>query len=336
MPSVDACDFLAGWIGGAAGVKSSHPLDTVKVRLQTSNAYKGTIDCCIKIMHKEGPKGFFKGMSFPLLSVAGYNALVFGVYSNTTKLICQWRYNDANHQARYSDITFASMIAGAVSVSIGAPVDLVKIRLQTQTGSVEPIRLNDVKTNVTRKVEKRGFLKPNPLPIVSQTESFLVRSSDSANLIPIRSNQPEQYRGVMDCLLKIYKKDGLRGFYKGGGPAMLIRDIPGYVVYFLPYTILCNAFKSRNESRTGPIGLILAGGLAGVLSWGIMHPVDTVKSRIQLQGGKTGVFECAWNMYRKEGLPVFFRGLGVNALRGFPQSAALFFGYEMSVRVMRG
>lgn len=117
---------------------------------------------------------------------------------------------------------------------------------------------------------------------------------------------------------------------------MLMRDIPGYTIYFLPYALFCNIFKSKEESRTGPVGLIFAGGLAGVLSWGVMHPVDTVKSRIQLQDGKIGVLECAWTMYRNEGSSVFFRGLGVNALRGFPQSAALFFGYEMSMRVMKG
>lgn len=51
-----------------------------QVRLQTSNAFKGTFDCTIKTMQKEGAKGFFKGMSFPLASVAAYNAIVFGVY----------------------------------------------------------------------------------------------------------------------------------------------------------------------------------------------------------------------------------------------------------------
>lgn len=51
-----------------------------QVRLQTSNAYKGTLDCVVKTFQKEGAGGFLKGMAFPLASVAAYNAVVFGVY----------------------------------------------------------------------------------------------------------------------------------------------------------------------------------------------------------------------------------------------------------------
>lgn len=33
---------------------------------------------------------------------------------------------------------------------------------------------------------------------------------------------------------------------------------------------------------------------------------------------------------------VFFRGITVNAVRGFPMSAAMFLGYELSLRALRG
>jgi len=48
-----------------------------------------------------------------------------------------------------------------------------------------------------------------------------------------------------------------------------------------------------------------------------------------------GVLHCIRESSRVDGPSVFFRGLTVNALRGFPQSAALFFGYEMSMRAIR-
>uniref|UniRef100_H2ZQA9 Mitochondrial carrier protein n=1 Tax=Ciona savignyi TaxID=51511 RepID=H2ZQA9_CIOSA len=104
--------FIAGWVGGAASVLVSHPLDTVKVRLQTNTAYKGAMDCAIKTFTKEGVRGFYKGMSFPLASAAAYNALVFGIYSNTTKLLCYVRYGDSGEVPRCSDIFIAAMAAG--------------------------------------------------------------------------------------------------------------------------------------------------------------------------------------------------------------------------------
>ena len=51
------------------------------MRLQTGSGYTGSIDCIKKTLQKEGMKGFYKGMSFPLVSAAAYNACVFGVYT---------------------------------------------------------------------------------------------------------------------------------------------------------------------------------------------------------------------------------------------------------------
>lgn len=58
--------------------------------------------------------------------------------------------------------------------------------------------------------------------------------------------------------------------------------------------------------------------------------------RLQLNSEKyRGILDCVSTCFRNEGARVFFRGLTINALRGFPQSAALFFGYEMSLRLLK-
>lgn len=80
--------------------------------------------------------GFFKGMSFPLASITVYNSVVFGFFSNTQRLISKYRYGDGRHPCGMVDLTVASMLTGLVSVGLGAPVDLVKIRLQMQTQMV--------------------------------------------------------------------------------------------------------------------------------------------------------------------------------------------------------
>lgn len=79
--------------------------------------------------------GFFKGMSFPLVSIAVYNSVVFGVFSNTQRFLSQHhgRESEASRSRTLSDLLLASMVAGVVSVGLGAPVDLIKIRLQMQT-----------------------------------------------------------------------------------------------------------------------------------------------------------------------------------------------------------
>lgn len=79
--------------------------------------------------------GFFKGMSFPLASIAVYNSVVFGVFSNTQRFLSQHQSREpgAGPPHALSDLILASMVAGVVSVGLGTPVDLIKIRLQMQT-----------------------------------------------------------------------------------------------------------------------------------------------------------------------------------------------------------
>lgn len=78
-------------------------------------------------------RGFFKGMSFPVATIAAYNSLVFGFFSNAQRAICKRRYGDERHHASLNDVAAASMLTGLVSVALGAPIDLVKIRLQMQS-----------------------------------------------------------------------------------------------------------------------------------------------------------------------------------------------------------
>lgn len=84
-----ALEFVAGCVGGAAGVVVGHPFDTIKVRLQTQNAanprYRGTWHCFTQTLKGESVRGLYKGMSSPLAGVSLVNAVVFGVHGNIMK-----------------------------------------------------------------------------------------------------------------------------------------------------------------------------------------------------------------------------------------------------------
>lgn len=74
-------------------------------------------------------------MSFPLASVAIYNSVVFGVFSNTQRFLSQHRCGEPQNGPGRSlpDLVLASMVTGVVSAGLGGPVELIKIRLQMQT-----------------------------------------------------------------------------------------------------------------------------------------------------------------------------------------------------------
>ncbi|XP_068922380.1 solute carrier family 25 member 45 [Petaurus breviceps papuanus] len=127
-------EFVAGWISGAVGLMLGHPLDTVKVRLQTQNTYRGIMDCMIKTYRQESVLGFFKGMSFPIGSVAVVNSVIFGTYSNSLLLLsCASHQERKAHPPDYGHVFVAGSISGFVQAYCLAPFDLIKVRLQNQT-----------------------------------------------------------------------------------------------------------------------------------------------------------------------------------------------------------
>nr|XP_025735198.1 LOW QUALITY PROTEIN: solute carrier family 25 member 45 [Callorhinus ursinus] len=127
-------EFVAGWISGALGLVLGHPFDTVKVRLQTQTTYRGIIDCMVKTYRHESLLGFFKGMSFPIASIAVVNSVLFGVYSNTLLALIATSHQERRAQPpSYTHVFTAGCTGGFVQVYCLAPFDLIKVRLQNPT-----------------------------------------------------------------------------------------------------------------------------------------------------------------------------------------------------------
>eukprot|EP00093_Oithona_nana_P014145 14145.XXX_304979_300326_1 [CDS] Oithona nana genome sequencing. len=137
------CDFMAGWVGGCAGLLVGHPFDTLKVRQQAftdSSLAKVTLDC----MKNEGVRGLFKGMYYPILSAGALNSLFFGVYGVSLRFMTSLRA-DANAGTTSAsstsikptnwEIFWAGCAGGAAQLVVACPVDVAKIKLQTQTGT---------------------------------------------------------------------------------------------------------------------------------------------------------------------------------------------------------
>lgn len=71
-------------------------------------------------------------MAFPLAAVGIQNSIFFGVYGNTIRLLSE-EGADLDHPS-YKSIFLAGAFAGAVQGLVAAPSDLIKVKLQSQTG----------------------------------------------------------------------------------------------------------------------------------------------------------------------------------------------------------
>ena len=90
------------------------------------------------------------------------------------------------------------------------------------------------------------------------------------------------------------------------------------------YVILMSLNKDGKE--IGTLGMLMAGGSAGVFSWLVTFPTDVVKTRLQsdVEGKYNGALDCVRKTWKAEGMPAFWRGLGSTVLRAFPINAATF------------
>ncbi|XP_042337714.1 solute carrier family 25 member 48-like, partial [Plectropomus leopardus] len=104
----------------------------------------------------------------------------------------------------------------------------------------------------------------NHLRFLSTENLHLASNVSNGTNIPLRSiDIPNQrlYRGPIHCIGSILQTEGLQGLYRGAG-AMVLRDVPGYVLYFIPYTIFCDMLTPDASSSPHPGSIWLAGGLA--------------------------------------------------------------------------
>lgn len=159
----------------------------------------------------------------------------------------------------------------------------------------------------------------------------------------------------------ILTSEGVRGLYFGGVVTAL-RDSIGYGFYFWSYELssrfLEEKMRDREMGSTGQKAakVLLCGGLAGVVTWASVFPLDVIKTRVQTQvlgltttetapllGSETrvdrmagrkrlGAMEVARNAYRNEGVGVFFRGLRICSVRAFVVNAVQWAVYEWTMR----
>jgi len=72
-------NLLGGMSAGCFSTLGNNPFDTVKTKMQGSDAhkYKGTLDCFAKILANEGIQGFYRGIVPRLGRVVPGQGIIF-------------------------------------------------------------------------------------------------------------------------------------------------------------------------------------------------------------------------------------------------------------------
>lgn len=88
--ATDLENSVMGCIASGTTVCLMIPMDTIKTRLVTrSGAYKGIIDCAVRVAREEGIGAFYRGLPPRLISVVPMIGIQFGVYEFMRKTLAQ-------------------------------------------------------------------------------------------------------------------------------------------------------------------------------------------------------------------------------------------------------
>ncbi|KAK6157644.1 hypothetical protein DH2020_011892 [Rehmannia glutinosa] len=122
----------------------------------------------------------------------------------------------------------------------------------------------------------------------------------------------------------------------GAGAATSIATNPLWVVK----TRLQVDNKSCNELSSWEVAI--ASSFSKVVASVSTYPHEVVRSRLQEQGQMrnselqyAGVVDCIKKVFRKEGIPGFYRGCATNLLRTTPSAVITFTSYEMIHRFLQ-
>ncbi|KAK2045110.1 mitochondrial carrier [Colletotrichum somersetense] len=160
-----------------------------------------------------------------------------------------------------------------------------------------------------------------------------------------------------------WRAEGLRGLYFGGTVTAL-RDSIGYGFYFWSYELATRWMGvggdglEETDMRNEAAKVLLCGGLAGIVTWASIFPLDVIKTRVQMQAfealtpaegspllgaqgtqqqqqqqrsqshKRAGAVQVAKAAYREGGMRVFFRGLTICSVRAFVVNAVQWAVYE--------
>ena len=144
------------------------------------------------------------------------------------------------------------------------------------------------------------------------------------------------YPNFPAAVSQIFKQEGLRGYYAGWRSG-LAQKIPSYGLTWMFFQQLKRAHETLFDSKPNAETNFFLGALAAAGGVTVMIPMDTVKTRLVIQGaqgvasgvGYTGVRNCFYRMFKEEGLLTFYRALPPRLGSVVPMIAIQFGVYEI-------
>jgi len=276
-----------------------HPLDVVKTRMQMDvhgkNGRHRSLFSSFSISLKEG--GIWRGLYLPGLSASAIREMLSsgpraGLYVPVRDLTIA--YTGACQDSIIVKLS-SSMVCGMVGSLIANPVDVVKVRLMAE--SLDPSRIN--KSGSSTVGEMRA----------------IIASGGLAGLY--RGLVPSTLRGVFIAAGELGTYDIVKSALRDFQGSSMSHDSTGTVTG-------TGSSVKRDESLLLHVAASL---VTGVVAAAVAAPFDLLKTRYMGSGTAAksrSLFSTTADLFREEGVKVFFRGFAPSYLRLGPHALLCF------------
>lgn len=273
-------DGVAGAVAGAGARLATAPLDLIRIRRQLDRTVTYPRPSLWKsfasiVKDEGGIVALFRGSVAATYLWVGYSTVQFAVYGSIKEFF-EAQINNNLQNPQPTLVAFLSGGTAGVCATLSTyPFDICRTVFAAQ-GMIPG---------------NHSLAEPNAGPTFKPPKS------------------------LRDFAFSLYRQKGLGAFYAGSGPATL-QIVPYMGLNFAIYDVL-----TRDNRGVGVSAY--AGTISGSVSKIIVYPVDTVKKRMQAQAvfgpsfGDTseGMIGCFLQIWRKEGVLSFYRGLIPSVLK---------------------
>jgi solute carrier family 25 phosphate transporter 23/24/25/41 len=148
-----------------------------------------------------------------------------------------------------------------------------------------------------------------------------------------------QYKGIIDCGMRVYQKEGLKALYKGYIPN-LIGIIPYAGIDLTIYETLKIQYLIQNPEVKDPGVMILlaCGTMSSTCGQLASYPLALVRTKLQagamLGGKQMGMVELAKDIVKKEGPRGLYRGILPNFMKVLPAVSVSYVIYERAKKML--
>lgn len=261
----------------------------------------------LDVIKQKGVREFIRMVGPPIIANSILGTVIFEVYRFSLKA----QHDDPNSPSSLNHVLKAGAMSGFTQSFLACPMDSVKIRLSSEhfLSSICPadsIHLSN--SNIVSKI----------------THHNIIDLHDNQNVLQTIKHMRGEPYGV------------LGGLYQGLG-LTIARDSLSFAAFFWSYEF-CKKFLSSVSGLNGhPLVYVLSGGVAGMSSFLLCHPFDTIKEELMHHGPQPINVKTALSsiiqLVKHNKTSAFTGGGGFKGmLKAFPASAIGFLVYEMTLK----